>query len=93
MDILKDIIYPAMEEMKPSLRPGSTFAPQPTTVLFGNDSALDSLAFVSFIVVVEEKIREVTSKPVTLVDEKAMSQRNSPFRTVESLAAYVATRI
>ena len=59
------------------------------SILFGNNSIIDSLIFVNLIVAVEEKIEEEFNTQVVLADEKAMSQRNSPFRTVETLANYI----
>ncbi len=59
------------------------------TVVFGGDGKLDSLGLVTFIVAVEQKIAETFNVTVTLADEKAMSQRNSPFRNVGALAGYI----
>ncbi len=58
------------------------------TVLFGQDGKLDSIGLVSFIVAAEQKIAQETGRSITLADERAMSQKNSPFRTVGTLADY-----
>jgi len=58
------------------------------TPLLGRGSPLDSLGLVGVIVSVEQKMQEQTGQPMTLADEKAMSQRNSPFRTIGTLADY-----
>ena len=57
--------------------------------LFGPDSVLDSLGLVSLIVAVESAVEDEFDVSVTLADERAMSQENSPFRTVDALAEYV----
>jgi len=57
--------------------------------LYGKEGALDSLGFVSFVLAVEQALQEKLQLPVTLSDEKAMSQKNSPFRTIGSLTEYV----
>jgi hypothetical protein len=44
---------------------------------------------VNLIVLVEEKTADTFGKSVTIADEKAMSQKNSPFRTVQNLADYL----
>jgi hypothetical protein len=44
---------------------------------------------VSFVIILEEKISAETGRGVSLVDEKAMSLDNSPFRTVALLGAHV----
>lgn len=50
---------------------------------------LDSLSLVSFITDIESLISDEFDKNIILADEKAMSQRVSPFRTVETLTVYI----
>jgi acyl carrier protein len=57
--------------------------------LFGKGSDLDSLGLVNFIVSVEENINNRFDVSISIVDEKAMSQKNSPFKSVDSLAEYI----
>ena len=64
-------------------------SPGPDTVLFWKDGILDSLELVKLISDLEENIYRKFGKQITLADEKAMSQRISPFRTVRSLADYI----
>jgi acyl carrier protein len=59
------------------------------TVLVGADAVLDSLGVVQLIVEVEQRVEQRHSISVTLANDKAMSQRNSPFRTVGVLADHV----
>ncbi|MDZ4721631.1 MAG: hypothetical protein SH847_24465 [Roseiflexaceae bacterium] len=61
------------------------------TVLVGNTAVLDSLGVVSLIVEVEQRLEMDHNISVTLASDKAMSQRNSPFRTVGVLADYIGT--
>jgi acyl carrier protein len=58
------------------------------TPLLGEGAPIDSLGLVSVIVQVEERLVAAFGIAVSLVDERAMSQRNSPFRTVGTLATY-----
>ena len=60
-------------------------------VIYGDNSQLDSLSLVSLIVAVEQNIEDEFGISITLADERAMSQENSPFRSVKSLADYVET--
>lgn len=62
-----------------------------TTVLVGDNAILDSLGIVSLIVEVEQRLEQEHNLVVTLASDKAMSQRNSPFRTVGVLADYICT--
>ena len=61
------------------------------SVIYGDNSQLDSLALVSLIVAVEQNIEDEFGISITLADERAMSLKNSPFRSVRSLADYVET--
>ena len=60
------------------------------TPLLGEGAPIDSLGLVSVIVQVEEHLSSEFGISVSLVDEKAMSQKNSPFRSVGALATYAA---
>ena len=71
-------------------------SPPPTdaseeTALFGPEGILDSMGLVALIVDVEEAIAERSGVAITLGDDRAVSQRSSPFRTVGSFAEYIAT--
>lgn len=59
------------------------------TVLVGQAAVLDSLGVVQLIVEVEQRVEQAHRISVTLANDKAMSQRNSPFRTVGVLAEHV----
>ncbi|HEY4106946.1 MAG TPA: hypothetical protein VGM44_23760 [Polyangiaceae bacterium] len=63
------------------------------TVLVGKDAVLDSLGVVSLIVEVEQRVESEHSVSVTLANDKAMSARNSPFRTVGVLADHVVAMV
>ena len=58
-------------------------------MLFWKDGILDSLELVKLISDLEENIYRKFGKQITLADEKTMSQRISPFRTVKSLVNYI----
>ena len=88
-ETLENLIYPVVEEFSQSLPKSTCFLKDPDTVVFGSEAALDSLSMISFIVALEERIEFETGITVRLVNEKAMSMRNSPFRTLNSLAIYI----
>lgn len=89
MDKITDIIIVALQEFNEELQEPSLEHPSLDTKLFGGNGVLDSLALVSFIADIEEKVSEDYGKNIVLADEKAMSQKVSPFRTVETLSAYI----
>ncbi len=58
--------------------------------LFSSEGLLDSLGLVNFIICIEEKMEDYTGESVTIADKKAMSQKNSPFKSVKTLAKYLS---
>lgn len=64
-----------------------------TTALFGREGCLDSLGLVSLVVGVEQALQDELNLTVSLADEKALSQRHSPYRTVETLADYAVSAL
>ena len=91
-DILR-IVYRAVDEVNAHLPAAHRLPKSADAPLFGNGGPLDSLGLVNLIVAVEQAIEDELSVSVVLADEKAMSQRSSPFRTVGALAAYVRARL
>ncbi len=85
-----DILFSAIDELNEIRPPGQTVEKSPDTVLFGEGGTLDSIGLVSFIVAAEQKIAQETGITITLADERAMSRKNSPFRTVSALANYIS---
>ena len=57
--------------------------------LYGKNGVLDSLGLVRVIAELEEEIYTKTLKNITLADEKSMSQKSSPFLSVDSLSDYI----
>ena len=51
----------------------------------------NSIGLVSIIVSTELQLEETFGETLTLADEKAMSQRNSPFRTIDTMAEYIVS--
>ncbi len=66
---------------------------QVDTPLFGEEGLLDSMGLVSLIIAVEQAIEERMDAQVSLADEKALSQANSPYRSIGSLAEYAANEL
>lgn len=86
---IMQVIFGAMEDVNSQLPPEQQLETSKETVLFGRSGKLDSLALVTLIVAIEEKLEEELEVKVTLADERAVSQRKSPFKTVETLTDYV----
>ena len=89
MDVLQDILYPAVDEAKGAIPSAEGLQRDPESRLFG-DGGLDSMGLVRFIVMVEERIEDETDHQITLASDKAMSRKSSPFATLQTLADYIA---
>lgn len=63
------------------------------TRLFGQDGLLDSMALVSLVLALEQAIGDRFGKTIALADEKALSQKSSPYRSVGTLAEYAAGQL
>ena len=63
------------------------------TELLGPGSILDSIGLVTLIANVESKIYEKYKILITLVNEKAFSQQESPFKTIRALSRYTYNSI
>jgi acyl carrier protein len=63
------------------------------TKLFGSEGILDSMGLVSLVVAVEQAIDDEYGVAVALADERALSQRHSPYRTIGALAEYAGAEL
>jgi acyl carrier protein len=59
------------------------------TSLIGREAVLDSMGLVNLIVEIEQRLEEDYDIVVVLADDRAMSQRKSPFRSVQTLTDYI----
>lgn len=59
------------------------------TVIVGPEAVIDSIGVVSLIVDIEQRLEMDHQVSVTLANDRAMSQRSSPFRTPEVLAEHI----
>ena len=57
--------------------------------LIGTSSIFDSMELVQFIVEVESLLDEEFELEIELTSEKAMSRRNSPFISINTLTEYI----
>jgi len=86
---IQALVYSAIEEVNPQLPDGMALSQSPVQPLFGGQGKLDSLGLVTVILAVEQKIRESMNIAISLVDERAVSRTQSPFRDIQSLVQYI----
>ena len=82
-----EIIFAGIEEI--NLQNGISIPKDINAKLYCNNISLDSLGLVNLIVNVEEKINSEYDTSIVIADEKAMSQKNSPFKSIDTLAEYI----
>ena len=86
-------IYRAVDWINGELPPNRQLIKAPETRLLGSQSILDSLHLVSLIVTIERELEDAFGVALTLADERALSMKESPFRSIQSLADYISILI
>ena len=82
-------IYRAVDWINGELPPDRQLIKAPETRLLGSQSVLDSMHLVSLIVAIEREVEDMFGVALTLADERALSMKESPFRSIQSLADYI----
>ena len=85
------LFYGAIDIVNRQLPAAKRLQKAPETIIVGEGGALDSLGVVNFVIAVEEEFADATGAAVQLLDENMLGD-GSPFRTVGSLARYIAAR-
>jgi acyl carrier protein len=88
-----DVILKALAELNQMLPPGKQIPVAPDVVLSDDGGHLDSLGLVNLILAVEKGVAEQFGVQISLSDERALTQDNSPFRNARALAEYVSRLI
>jgi acyl carrier protein len=63
------------------------------TPLFGDGNGIDSLSLVRLVAEIEREAEAKFGRSVVLADERAMSRRKSPFRSVGTLSELLDERL
>jgi len=86
---ITQVIFRVIDEMNQQLAENQRIEKSTATALLGKSAVLDSLGLVNLIVAVEEEIEEQFGVNITLADERAISQKKSPFKTIGTLVEYI----
>jgi acyl carrier protein len=89
VDKIKQIMVEAIEELNEQLDLEDKIQYDENLVLIGSKAALDSISFVTLIVIIEDMVAEQLGKNIIIVSDKAFSQQRSPFHTVATLTNYI----
>lgn len=85
---ITEVIMQSVAAVNSARADGQRIELTPTAILFGPSSPLDSLGLVSLLIDIEEAFQR-EGHAIVLSDERALSQRRSPFRDVPSLTDYI----
>lgn len=85
----REIVLASLQEVFAQAGTPAPDAINDDTVLVGANAVLDSLGVVQLIVEIEQRVEQAHGVSITLANDKAMSQRNSPFATVGVLSDHV----
>ena len=87
------IVLAAADELNADLDPPIALDRGEDAVLYGREGVLDSLGLVSLVAAIEEGVQNRLGATVVLADERAVSQKESPFRTVGTLVDYIQAQL
>ena len=86
---VNQVVLNAIDEINEQLPIEHQVGKSGEDILFGQSGKLDSIGLVNLVVAVEQQIEEQFGMSITLADQKAMSQKESPLRTIVSLVDYI----
>ena len=86
---IEDLIFKTVGEINKELPENQQLIQSSDTIVFGKGGILDSLGLVNLVILLEENIADEFDVDIIIADEKAMSQKRSPFSTIGSLTNYI----
>ncbi len=89
--IISALVFACLENILAETGETPAKVPDEETYLIGRQAVLESLGMVTLIVDLEQRVEEEYGVALTLVDDQAMSKKNSPFMTVRSLTDHIYT--
>lgn len=92
-DKIVGIVSEVVEELNQELEYEWLRSPRDETILYSGGDGIDSLSLVWLVVETEARINEEFDVSVALASEKAMSMRNSPYRSVGAFADFIQARV
>jgi len=88
-DKVIQIVFDTIDELNETLKQPIDVSDGEETPLYGKDSSVDSITLVNLISNIESTLEDDLDLEIIIVDERAMSQSRSPFRTIGSLTDYI----
>lgn len=91
-DKILTIIKEAVTDLNEELDYDSLKNISENTTIFGGDDGIDSLSLVMLVTEIESLVFDQLNLSISLADEKAMSMRNSPYRSVGALLDFALSK-
>ncbi len=85
---VKEAISESIDELNSQLAADHKITNEPSALLYGMNSKLDSLDLVTLIVDIEHRIEDKTGIKIVLANDRALSMKHTPFRSVQTLTDY-----
>lgn len=86
---IQEIILDSLKEFNKEEDKSNLLEVSENTILLDKKGKLDSLGFVTLVVIIESNIFNKLDKNITIVSEKAFSKKYSPFKDVKSLTEFI----
>ena len=86
---IMEILYDCIDEVNEQLAEEQQLRKCSQTRLLDDGASLDSLGFVNFVVLVEDKCESRFGVSLSLTDRSARSEQANPFETVGTLAEFI----
>jgi len=87
---IKNIVKDSLLEFNEETDDNKALEISENTILLDKKGKLDSLDFITLVVIIESNIFNKLDKNITIVSEKAFSKKYSPFKDVKSLTEFIA---
>ena len=90
LEKILNCIYEAVDEVNEQLPDGQKLKKSPDTVLLGESGKLESIDLVNVLVATEDSLEEEFGVPISITDERAVAEKNSPFATIATLSEFIS---
>jgi len=87
---ITESLLKAVDEVNQGLPANKRVPREQHAVLFGMHAEVDSLVLINLVIVAERTIESDFGRTISLADERALLEEKSPFRSISSMADYVA---
>lgn len=87
--MIVDVLFNSIDEFNKLKDNHEKIIKNESSSLMSVEHSMDSLSLVEFILIVEDNFLDSFGISITIADDRAMSELNSPFKSIESLAKYL----